>query len=503
MSESRPRTSVVALLRNRFTALWLAPVLALVALGSWAFASPLASSPDDDFHLASIWCAGTLPSSQCEPGVSVYHAVPVALIRAPCFAHVEETSAACQAPFLADPTLTAQTNRANFNHNYPPVYYAVMSLFVSQDFVTSALVMRFVTIVLFVALTTALFLLLPRRLRGPLLWGWMVTTVPLGLFLLASNNPSSWALIGVGSAWLALLGYLETTGRRRIALAALFLLSSLLAAGSRADAAIYLVLTFGVVVILTFRRERAYLLSLILPAVVAVGAFLLFVGTQQAAVSNTGLSDPTAPSAGAALSPFALLAYNLLNVPQLWAGIFAEGDWGLGWLDTTMPAVVSIGALLVFAGVVFSGLRAISWRKVIGILALVATLWLLPTYVLVRGNNAVGENVQPRYLLPLIIVLAALMVLEAGGRGPLRFNKFQVAIIVAALAVANSIALHTNIRRYVTGTDQPGVNLDAHPEWWWSIPISPMGVWVLGTVSFAALIALLARSIASPRVSLP
>jgi len=63
-------------------------------------------------------------------------------------------------------------------------------------------------------------LLLPLRRRSTLLWGWIVSIVPLGLFLIASNNPSSWALIGIGSAWLALLGYLETHGKRKIALGA-------------------------------------------------------------------------------------------------------------------------------------------------------------------------------------------------------------------------------------------------------------------------------------------
>ena len=33
-----------------------APVALFVALGSWVLASPVGSSPDDDYHMASIWC---------------------------------------------------------------------------------------------------------------------------------------------------------------------------------------------------------------------------------------------------------------------------------------------------------------------------------------------------------------------------------------------------------------------------------------------------------------
>ena len=35
----------------------VAPLLLLFALAAWAVASPVGAAPDDDFHLASIWCA--------------------------------------------------------------------------------------------------------------------------------------------------------------------------------------------------------------------------------------------------------------------------------------------------------------------------------------------------------------------------------------------------------------------------------------------------------------
>ena len=54
----------------------------------------------------------------------------------------------------------------------------------------------------------------------------------------------------------------------------------------------------------------------------------------------------------------ARLAYNLLNAPFLWTGAF--GEWGLGWLDTGMPAIVVFGALGAFLASGFVGLRSIS-----------------------------------------------------------------------------------------------------------------------------------------------
>ena len=34
------------------------PLALLVVFGSWAVTSPVGASPDDDYHLSSIWCAG-------------------------------------------------------------------------------------------------------------------------------------------------------------------------------------------------------------------------------------------------------------------------------------------------------------------------------------------------------------------------------------------------------------------------------------------------------------
>ncbi len=113
-----------------------------------------------------------------------------------------------------------ETDRGNYLGEYPPVYYAVMRLFAGPDLQVSALVMRLVNAVLFVGLATALAALLPAWRRGTLLWGWLVTLVPLGMFIIPSNNPSGWAVTGVGTAFLALLGWFEirwpaTVGARR------------------------------------------------------------------------------------------------------------------------------------------------------------------------------------------------------------------------------------------------------------------------------------------------
>src|SRR5262245_53254713 len=69
----------------------------LLALGCWALASPVGASPDEDFHLGSIWCAQGIEAGRCEQGPTAQsRLVPADVARATCYAFKPETSAACQ-----------------------------------------------------------------------------------------------------------------------------------------------------------------------------------------------------------------------------------------------------------------------------------------------------------------------------------------------------------------------------------------------------------------------
>jgi hypothetical protein len=80
------------------------------------------------------------------------------------------------------------------------------------------------------------------------------------------------------------------------------------------------------------------------------------------------------------------------------------------------------------------------------------------------------------------------MLLRPDGHPGLFSQKTPLVMITIALTLSNSIALHQNIRRYVTGLNEPGFNLNVDGEWWWwslsGSAITPMTVWVVGTLAF-------------------
>jgi hypothetical protein len=474
--------------RSRLT-IALAPLLALIALACWALASPVGASPDDDYHLNSIWCGQGERAGLCEESSAPEtEKVPEALGSSTCYAFKSFQSAACQGAGYSDADGSGLTlvdsERGNFDGNYPPVFYATMSIFASDNISVSVIVMRLFNAALFVGVMTLAFIALPRARRVPLVWGLMACISPLAIFLIPSVNPSSWAILSGALIWVSLVGFFETSGKRKIALGALAALGVLIGAGARADSAVYAGLAIVIALVLTFKRERAYLLSAILPVVLLIVAAAIYLSTNQAAAATEGITNDEQVTIGNE----ALLIGIVLNIPSLWTGIL--GTASLGWLDTPLPYIVGFLGVSAFAALVFAGLRRVGLRKGIAFAGAFFTLWAFPTYILFISRANVGDAVQPRYLLPILIIVAG-VALFSPSLGRLVFSRTQMILLAAVLAVSQSVSLHFNIRRYVTGNDVTALNLDSAVEWWWGFPLSPMGVWIIGSLAFAGLVAIL------------
>ncbi|WP_223694595.1 DUF2142 domain-containing protein [Leifsonia poae] len=480
-------------LRSRFRILLIGPVFALAALLCWSIASPVGSSPDDDYHLSSIWCGLGERPGLCEavPGDPGARMVPAAAVKSICFAR-KPVGAGCQLhPGVsggadANPSTLIYTMRGNFNdHAYPPVYYAFMSIFASPNFAVSVVVMRAVNILLFLAISTILFLLLPRPRKSALIWTWSITMVPLGIFLVASTNPSAWAIISAGTLFPAMLGYFESSGRRKIALGVFSALALAIGAGARADAAVYGIIAMGAALILHVARTRRFWRDAILPFALTLLAVGVYFSTGQSTIATSGFGHhELAPQ----MSTFDLFVTNLTNLPSLWAGVL--GTWGLGWLDTAMPAGVWVTTIAIFGAFAFVGLASANGRKLLTLALVFFAMIALPSWFLLQSKTTVGYEVQPRYIFPLIIIFAAVALVSVPGRR-IRFTRVQLVVVAVALTVANAFAMNANMRRYISGVGQTDWNLNHSVGWWWNIPVSPMVVWAAGSLAFGIAITIL------------
>ena len=518
MHSTPPRHSAPP--RKSMSSVWgalLISLLAFLSFGSWAFSSAVGSAPDDDYHLTSIWCS-SFAGDTCEVdpgGEGVY--IPEALREAIyCYYHNPNQSAGCQ-PFLdgTDPRPDVPFAHNNPSRNlYPDGYYMFHSLFKVDSIQATALNIRFVNFGIFLVVAIGLFFALPDRLRSTWVWMWTLGLVPMGLFIIPSSNPSSWGVTAVAAGWIALLGYLETRGPRAWALGLVYVASSFIAINSRIDAVLYLAFATLLAVWLSESRGKA-LIKKIWPGFIVLAGVIaqLIVNPANLARVVGGIGqrsdffDDPLPwvrseevIAGTAFD-WSLLWNNFLNIPGLWLGVFGGFPWGsLGWLDTAMPQLVLVGNMSVLLGLIFLSMRLAKPKKIIAVVATVVALWGMPLYLLQLGGFQAGEEVQARYLLPLMMVFLGTMLLTTNGL-PVVSEKGRLWFVIIALTLANAIALHTNIRRYTTGVRVQGFNLDSPREWWWPFfPdfLSPNVLWFIGSLAFGVLIwALLTRVVPS------
>jgi hypothetical protein len=461
------------------------PIALFVSLVAWGFSSPVGSSPDDDYHLASIWCGAGIREGLCEAGDEPNERrVPATLLESSsCYAFDANQSASCpQKPT----SVLVNSSRGNFEASYPPVFYGTLSIFAGPDVATSVLVMRAFNALLFVGVSTALFFALPRGARGPLLLGGLATVVPLGMFLIPSVNPSSWAVTSALTLWISLLAFFNTDERKKkVVFGVIATAMTVAAAGARSDAAVYSLLAVGVTVIIAVRKSwrRDWVRIAIVPTAAIVIAAGFFLTSGQSAVLSPETGSDAPRTIGAVVQS---TVANAIKLPELWAGVF--GTWGLGWLDTILPGSVWVTMLIIFAGLLVWGFQKINQRKAIALAIVFATLVAVPLYVLVKDNLSVGFAVQPRYVYPLIIMLIGIA-LVGFASDHLGLNRVQLACLSVLVVAANTVALHYNVRRYVTGADGQGANLDSGVEWWWDVVVSPMGMWAIGSGAFAAAVA--------------
>lgn len=495
---------------------WASTVgLFIVALACWALASPVGSAPDEDFHIANIYCVADHetcrsddiewplgypwwppdPADRTGPAFDEARTAYANLWaypqprELPCFVrnghawYTPDSAVGADCLDTEDPTdnTPASVDRIGY---YPNTYYQVMSWLTSGTIRESVVAWRLANAVIFVLLVSLSIAASKPTHRTAIALAVLVSSVPFGIFLVSSMNPSAWAVIGtaalVGPA-LALVGspwrWAEAVPRL-----ALMSMGSVMVAGSRSEGIVSLGVAIGLVLLLEARGwpRRA------LKGWLLLASALVLTGLIASAFTSSKLSQSLRSGWEAAFggsSDQAVPAWDVLSrVPGLY---LQAHDPLLGWLEIQMPDAVALLAGAAFWGALFFGLAAFYRRKALGLVFVVLAMLIIPAMTMLRG-----EYQQARYFLPLLYLFAFAMLMPEPGRHLNAMSRAQRGALVLALAIANSLALLQTTVRYVSGLTPGSTSPRSFaaypvPEWWWDHWLSPFANWVLGSAAFA------------------
>lgn len=499
-------------IRTRVAGLVAALGLAVTA-GIWGMSSPVGSSADEGFHLASIWCAwGSHVDCRdfTETETTADFLVPTGLtIPTPCFTEDYLDSGRSSAKCALEPDEGFVVAYPNPDAGtYPPVYYNAMRAFVGPEVDRSVVIIRFANVLLAGSMLLWALLATKTTIRRSLALSWAVGLVPFGLFYIASVNPSGWAIIGVGTYWAFLLSWIKVRSikePRAWWLMGGTMISAIIAASARSDAALYLGVTTLAVAIIAFPNLRAHPRRI----VIFVAPMPLFVWSFGYRLRSLGgLQEATAGSLTRPLNEAQVpVEYGVVGqliryaaeTPAFLAGAFgvnmpsfnqaAAYFWGVGWFEVQQPSLVAVATLGSIGAVIWWGLASNTWGKLLAVVAVVSSLISVPLLALARFDFT--NPYSPRYMVPLILVFLGLVTIRPWTTAS-RFSRSQMTVLIAAMTIAHSASLLATMRRYTNGQTDTWLSFNFTPEWWWSDLAHPSVFWATASIAFAAfLVALL------------
>jgi len=483
--------------------------VALVLLGtSWAFVSPHGSSADDDYHLTSIWCSHG-SSAYCQEVEGDSGVVVPRIIAYPaCYVTWPASkSAACVTEVDYTPIYTQRVDPKT--GRYPEGFYWSMGWLAGKDVVSSVQIMRIVNVTLAAALLGLALAVTRPAVRRALAVSWGVVIIPVGVFFIASTNPSSWTITGVGLYWAFLLSSIQSLKRRNTKFwwsVVGVVASGSLALVSRNDAGIYLALSTVAVALIAWHKNvvpRWVLAS----ALSVLGIMTAFVGFL--AYRNTYLSLPLSfPSAQTATDQPNPLVKLLLEIPGFFVGLlggqrpvnvlsdsgFNQGVdgyrptglvYGPGWAEMNLPSIVAISSLIAVAIVLAVGFNSYRRMRVIAFVVLV--LATIVQIVIMRSMVDFGPvwEVQPRYFIPILLVIIGVGALNTRV-GSALMNRLQAFTVMILVVVSGTVAWMSVAARYAVGPDAAFTNFGQSADWWWETGPSRL-VWLCLTFVFTAL----------------
>ena len=465
-------------------------VLLFITFAAWSMGSAVGGTPDEGYVLTSIWCGteGNPPYCRKDPDRANAMILPI-MATEPQLCYLgqgQDYSAACQEAIYNQEISTDQLNRGL----YPETYLNVARKFVSSDIEESVVRIRLFNS--FIACVMILFALSINRRRDPDLFiTWLAVIAPVTTYLISSVNTSSWTLVGTTCFMFALNAAVQNRRDKKLLIAAcLMTVFSVWFTNSSRYEGKYVLLLLGAAVIYSEFAPRILQLNKKTTLVgAAILPILFFIYSYFADVYgrvNIFTDARIEVTEGVKTTANNLLLQNFLNLPRFIMGFF--GGWGLGWFDVEMTHTVWLFALQAFLlTTVFALYKSDNVRRTIfGGLSTVMCMAIL--YANQQTYTKVGEVIQPRYFLPFFLGIVIITAANKTARFP---NSLVLTVAILA-TISNSIALRDTIRRYTTGQDVLiSKSLNNPREWWWQFGPAPETVWLVGSLAFALLFAVI------------
>ena len=448
----------------------LAVTLAAMFLlfATWAISSPVGSSNDETFHLASMWCSGQ-GDSDCQ--------VPKFIAAAPCFSEKPSWTPSCR--WSSDEKLVSTTRFTPLNGEIRLVYYRFGGLIFNDHLESSVIRLRIINSFIAILMFGAAMFLGWGRLSRAFLIAFCATAVPLGLFLIPSVNPQSWLYIGSFSSWVLIwLALTEENKQRRIWVFIFSLFAVSLTVTSRADGPLILsVITISVSVLAW--KEKKLLQRRLIPAI--IGGLILLIWKNSQIVG--ALKNSLVEKGSGFFSPY----YTMHNLPRMIEFYFGDFATRIGDSDTGMPPLVVLGALFIFVVWLMWALRSVGRPRGFVAFGLLSILIFVPVLVLNNAAYQIGGLFLPRYMWPFLF--GFVFVLGSNNRDKLnRLSLGEAALIVVAFVPCATAAQFVLVKRYTVSASSTSWDLNADKLWWWSSGPSPLSTVLIGGISATLMI---------------
>ncbi len=469
-------------------------LLLFMTLAAWAMSSALGSTPDEDFILTSIWCGtsdsiGATPYCQPDPNKAGSMIVPGLVAEPERCLHVSVTgnwgSAACQEGLRNEVFSTARYDKCC----YPKTYPDVMRNFVSADVEKSVVQMR-----LFNSLLAALTIIFAFSINLRSFYDahltWLIVVTPGTAYFIGSVHNSSWTLIGTTCFVVAFMSVLKNRKVPKIWIPAslLVLFAVWLTSSSRPEGKYTLIFLAAIILVSEFPPKHLKLTkknTFIVGSTLTIAIFVFQRATWWGRV-NIFTDQRFMPEKEFPHTANELLLNNFLRLPDFFLAFF--GTFGLGFPQLSLGSIVwlfSFQSTLLL--MVFAIRKSHKSHQIIFAFAFLLMIFAI-LYLSQTGLYELVNEISPRYFLPIFIGL----IIIATNNKKHRYPNSLVMTVALMSTISNSVAIRDSIRRYVTGQDVYSIkSLNRGREWWWQFGPQPETVWLIGTLAFAALWALL------------